>query len=59
MPTVNDIGKPCAGESHARFDGRGLETECTYYTTAPALDPTCVAVSEGFRPLVAGAGVVS
>ena len=27
MPAVNDVGKPCAGEPHARFDGRELETE--------------------------------
>jgi hypothetical protein len=27
MPAVNDVGEPCAGESHARFDGRALETE--------------------------------
>jgi len=27
MPAVNDLGEPCAGEPHARFDGRGLETE--------------------------------
>jgi len=27
MPAVNDVGKPCAGEPHARIDGRGLETE--------------------------------
>ena len=26
MPAVNDVGEPCAGEPHARFDGRGLET---------------------------------
>jgi hypothetical protein len=24
---VKNVGKPCAGEPHARFDGRGLETE--------------------------------
>jgi hypothetical protein len=24
---VNDVGEPCAGEPHARFDGRELETE--------------------------------
>src|SRR5258705_7482419 len=29
MPTVNDVGEPCAGEPHARFDGRELETEYT------------------------------
>ncbi len=27
MPPVKNVGKPCAGEPHARFDGRGLETE--------------------------------
>jgi hypothetical protein len=27
MPAVNDVGEPCAGEPHARFDGRVLETE--------------------------------
>ena len=25
-PPVKNVGKPCAGEPHARFDGRGLET---------------------------------
>jgi hypothetical protein len=24
---VKDVGEPCAGEPHARFDGEGLETE--------------------------------
>ena len=27
MLAVNGVGKPCAGEPHARFDGRELETE--------------------------------
>jgi len=27
MPAVNDVGEPCAGEPHAGFDGRELETE--------------------------------
>ena len=31
MPAVNDVGEPCAGEPHARFDGRELETERTYH----------------------------
>src|SRR5450755_4846961 len=26
MPAVNDVGEPGAGEPHARFDGRELET---------------------------------
>ena len=25
--TVKNVGEPCAGEPHARFDGEGLETE--------------------------------
>ncbi len=36
---VNDVGKPCAREAHARFDGRGLETEPSQ-ATAPVPDPT-------------------
>src|SRR3954453_11841997 len=27
MPPVNGVGKPCAGEPHARIDGRERETE--------------------------------
>ena len=38
-PPVKDVGEPCAGEPHARFDGRGLETE-RYGVTAPVPDPT-------------------
>ena len=34
MPAVNDVGEPCAGEPHARFDGRALETEQTGQGTA-------------------------
>ena len=26
-PPVKDVGEPCAGKSHARFDGGRLETE--------------------------------
>jgi len=29
MLAVNGVGKPCAGEPHARIDGRELETEHT------------------------------
>jgi predicted nucleic acid-binding protein len=36
---VKDVGEPCAGEPHARFDGRGLETE-RHSVTAPVPDPT-------------------
>jgi hypothetical protein len=34
MPPVNGVGEPCAGEPHARFDGRGLETEHLAMVTA-------------------------
>ena len=39
MPPVKNVGKPCAGEPHARFDGRGLETEPLPAETAPVPDP--------------------
>ena len=29
MPAVKNVGEPCAGKPHARFDGEGLETEPT------------------------------
>ena len=35
---VNPVGKPCAGDPHARFDERGWETGL--YATAPVLDST-------------------
>jgi hypothetical protein len=38
-PPVKNVGEPCAGEPHARFDGRGLETG-RFGVTAPAPDPT-------------------
>src|ERR1700739_1380750 len=37
-PTVKNVGEPCAGKPHARFDGEGLETEPP--ATAPAPHPT-------------------
>jgi hypothetical protein len=37
---MKDLGKPGAGELHARFDERGLETEHGLGTAAPAT--TCV-----------------
>src|SRR6266516_6035181 len=39
MPPVKNVGKPCAGEPHARFDGRGLETGPQPAETAPVPDP--------------------
>ena len=38
MPAVNNVGEPCAGEPHARFDGRGLETEHDF--VSPRQPPT-------------------
>jgi hypothetical protein len=40
MPAVNDVGKPCAGEPHARIDGRELETEPRPTTAAEKNNPT-------------------
>jgi hypothetical protein len=40
MPAVNDVGKPCAGEPYARFDGRELETEYTQATATAVGHPT-------------------
>ena len=39
MHPVKNVGKPCAGEPHARFDGRGLETGPQPAETAPVPDP--------------------
>jgi hypothetical protein len=39
MPAVNDVGEPCAGEPHARFDGRELETEYTLVTATAVGHP--------------------
>ena len=39
MPAVNGVGKPCAGEPHARFDGRELETEHDRATATEKNDP--------------------
>jgi hypothetical protein len=35
--SVKDIGEPCAGETHARFDGEGWNGAAA---TAPASHPT-------------------
>ena len=40
MPAVNDVGKPCAGEPHARIDGRELETEPDLATATEKNNPT-------------------
>ena len=37
---MKNVGEPCAGEPHARFDGEGLETEPD--ATAPVPHPTAV-----------------
>jgi hypothetical protein len=38
MPAVNGVGKPCAGEPHARIDGRELETELRTVTATEKND---------------------
>jgi hypothetical protein len=43
---VKGVGEPCAGEPHARFDGRGLETE---RTASPRQLPTQPS-SSAWRP---------
>jgi len=43
---VNPVGKPCAGDPHARFDERGWETGL--YATAPVLDSTGWSVFSSF-----------
>jgi hypothetical protein len=52
---VKGVGEPCAGEPHARFDGRGLETERTS-VTAPAPDPT-ILTALGIVLLVIGTSI--
>jgi len=40
MPAVNDVGKPCAGEPHARIDGRELERSHDQTTATEKNNPT-------------------
>src|SRR5215471_782625 len=47
MPPVKNVGKPCAGEPHARFDGRGLETAPLPAETAPIPDPPMYMIIRG------------
>jgi hypothetical protein len=56
---VKGVGEPCAGEPHARFDGRGLETE-RISVTAPAPDPTrFLILAAVLAPLVIGANLAA
>jgi hypothetical protein len=41
---VKDVGEPCAGEPHARFDGEGLETE-QELPRQPLTQPTSLAAA--------------
>ena len=53
MPAVNDVGKPYAGEPHARFNGRELETEQRSGQGHEVKDPRGnPAVTGGSRPTV-------
>jgi hypothetical protein len=47
MPSVKDVGEPCAGKSHARFDGRGLEQEPR--NRPPRQSPTLPQFITGFH----------
>ena len=56
---MKGVGEPCAGEPHARFDGRGLETERYASPRQPPTQPRSAQVLElgndigvvGGRPL--------
>ena len=54
MPTVKNVGEPCAGEPHARFDGGREETRASRQrraAQAPPVYPTTLASSaEGAQP---------
>jgi len=39
--TMKDIGKPCAGEPHARFDEGGQVAEPALYSTPVSCPNTC------------------
>ena len=43
---MKDVGEPCAGEPHARFDGEGLETE-QELPRQPLTQPTSKTPVEG------------
>jgi hypothetical protein len=47
---VNDVGKPCAGELHARFEAVGTGNGMT--ATVPVPDPTQPMVSLFCQPLL-------
>ena len=55
MPTVKNVGEPCAGEPHARIDGRREETGASRprrATQAPLADPTRIVCGvAAFRPV--------
>ena len=40
MPTVKNVGEPCAGEPHARFDGGREETRPVGYAARPRRLPS-------------------
>jgi hypothetical protein len=57
MPAVKDVGEPCEGEPHARFDGGREETNASRltprgaqappaYPTTPDLEPGLLLVPE-------------
>src|ERR1700733_13385582 len=53
MPTVKNVGEPCAGEPHARFDGGREETrpvDSTRAAEAPPVYPTTPNSDGGTAP---------
>jgi hypothetical protein len=55
MPAAKDVGEPCAGEPHARFDGRELETERGHGHRTWAPGGNAGAVRRGLPPFNATA----
>ena len=62
MPAVKNVGEPCAGEPHARFDvaaGGNQASRLRRAVPAPPADPTAPAPpsagEQGFRPITYGA----
>ena len=51
MPAVNDVGEPCAGEPHARFDAAGTGNGADLTKGTGVAQPTGKpAAHEGPRP---------
>jgi len=63
MPAVKDVGEPCEGEPHARFDGGREETNASRLTprgaqAPPAYPTTPFAEGRELRFVGCGAGAL-